>query len=280
MRVEIDEHSGFCFGVVNAIRKAEQELERGMLYCIGDIVHNDLEVERLRLRGLKTIEHEQFARLQHCRVLFRAHGEPPVSYEIAQKNEVEVIDASCPVVLNLQKRIRKAYEQTREQGGQVVIYGKRGHAEVVGLVGQTNGEALVIENPEDIRQIDFSRPVILFSQTTKSLEGFQAIAALLKEKGGAQVVVNDTICRKVANRIPQLREFAQKHDNKRRIDFRPSTTKPFLKELKTIRLWVPKTNNSLIRKKYITSFIESVHKNKNYIYKGKTEPSWVWFPKI
>ena len=157
MRVEIDEHSGFCFGVVNAIRKAEQELERGMLYCIGDIVHNDLEVERLRLRGLKTIEHEQFARLQHCRVLFRAHGEPPVSYEIAQKNEVEVIDASCPVVLNLQKRIRKAYEQTREQGGQVVIYGKRGHAEVVGLVGQTNGEALVIENPEDIRQIDFSR---------------------------------------------------------------------------------------------------------------------------
>ena len=212
MRVEIDEHSGFCFGVVNAIRKAEQELERGMLYCIGDIVHNDLEVERLRLRGLKTIEHEQFARLQHCRVLFRAHGEPPVSYEIAQKNEVEVIDASCPVVLNLQKRIRKAYEQTREQGGQVVIYGKRGHAEVVGLVGQTNGEALVIENPEDIRQIDFSRPVILFSQTTKSLEGFQAIAALLKEKGGAQVVVNDTICRKVANRIPQLREFAQKHD--------------------------------------------------------------------
>ena len=176
MRVEIDEHSGFCFGVVNAIRKAEQELERGMLYCIGDIVHNDLEVERLRLRGLKTIEHEQFARLQHCRVLFRAHGEPPVSYEIAQKNEVEVIDASCPVVLNLQKRIRKAYEQTREQGGQVVIYGKRGHAEVVGLVGQTNGEALVIENPEDIRQIDFSRPVILFSQTTKSLEGFQAIA--------------------------------------------------------------------------------------------------------
>jgi len=167
MRVEIDEHSGFCFGVVNAIRKAEQELERGMLYCIGDIVHNDLEVERLRLRGLKTIEHEQFARLQHCRVLFRAHGEPPVSYEIAQKNEVEVIDASCPVVLNLQKRIRKAYEQTREQGGQVVIYGKRGHAEVVGLVGQTNGEALVIENPEDIRQIDFSRPVI-FTDDQKS----------------------------------------------------------------------------------------------------------------
>ena len=115
MRVEIDEHSGFCFGVVNAIRKAEQELERGMLYCIGDIVHNDLEVERLRLRGLKTIEHEQFARLQHCRVLFRAHGEPPVSYEIAQKNEVEVIDASCPVVLNLQKRIRKAYEQLKDR---------------------------------------------------------------------------------------------------------------------------------------------------------------------
>ena len=180
MRVEIDEHSGFCFGVVNAIRKAEQELERGMLYCIGDIVHNDLEVERLRLRGLKTIEHEQFARLQHCRVLFRAHGEPPVSYEIAQKNEVEVIDASCPVVLNLQKRIRKAYEQTREQGGQVVIYGKRGHAEVVGLVGQTNGEALVIENPEDIRpqlrEFAQKHDVVIFVSGEKSSNGKQLFA--------------------------------------------------------------------------------------------------------
>lgn len=212
MRVEIDEHSGFCFGVVNAIRKAEQELERGPLYCIGDIVHNNLEVERLKQKGLRTIEHGEFAGLKDCRVLFRAHGEPPVSYEIARGNGVEVIDASCPVVLNLQKMIRKAYESTREEQGQVVIYGKQGHAEVVGLVGQTNGEALVIEREADVEHIDFSKAVLLFSQTTKSLEGFRRIADLLKERGGDKVVVYDTICRKVANRIPQLREFAGQHD--------------------------------------------------------------------
>lgn len=212
MRVEIDEHSGFCFGVVNAIRKAEQELEKGELFCIGDIVHNNLEVERLKQKGLKTIEHNEFTRLQDCRVLFRAHGEPPVSYEMAKANGVEVIDASCPVVLNLQKMIREAYEQTKSEKGQIVIYGKRGHAEVVGLVGQTNGEALVIEQEEDVQQIDFSRKVILFSQTTKSLEGFEKISGILKERGGDQVEVHDTICRKVANRIPQLREFAGLHD--------------------------------------------------------------------
>lgn len=212
MRVEIDEHSGFCFGVVNAIRKAEQELEKGVLYCIGDIVHNNLEVERLKQKGLRTIEHNEFRRLRHCRVLFRAHGEPPVSYEVAKLNGVEVIDASCPVVLNLQKMIREAYEYVQLVGGQIVIYGKRGHAEVVGLVGQTQGKALVIEREEDIQQIDFSKSVILFSQTTKGLEGFQKIADILKEKGGERVVVYDTICRKVANRIPQLREFAGLHD--------------------------------------------------------------------
>ncbi len=212
MKVEIDEHSGFCFGVVNAIRKAEQELEKGALYCIGDIVHNSLEVERLQAMGLQTIEHDEFSKLKDCRVLFRAHGEPPVSYQTARENGIEIIDASCPVVLNLQERIRKSYEQTKEEGGQIVIYGKRGHAEVVGLVGQTNGEALVVEKEDDVKQIDFRRKVILFSQTTKSLEGFQKIADLLKEKGGCQVVVHDTICRKVANRIPQLRDFAGRHD--------------------------------------------------------------------
>ena len=212
MKVEIDEHSGFCFGVVNAIRKAEQELEKGALYCIGDIVHNSLEVERLQAMGLQTIEHEEFSKLKDCRVLFRAHGEPPVSYQTARENGIEIIDASCPVVLNLQERIRKSYKQTKEEGGQIVIYGKRGHAEVVGLVGQTNGEALVVEKEDDVKQIDFRRKVILFSQTTKSLEGFQKIADLLKEKGGCQVVVHDTICRKVANRIPQLRDFAGRHD--------------------------------------------------------------------
>lgn len=212
MRIEIDEHSGFCFGVVNAIQKAEQELERGALYCIGDIVHNNLEVERLRQKGLKTIEHQEFAGLRDCRVLFRAHGEPPVSYEMAGKNGVEVIDASCPVVLNLQKMIRKAYEGTKAEGGQIVIYGKPGHAEVTGLVGQTNGEAMVIENEDDVLQVDCSRQVILFSQTTKSLDGFRKIADFLKKKGGDKVIVHDTICRKVANRIPQLREFAGLHD--------------------------------------------------------------------
>lgn len=212
MRVEIDEHSGFCFGVVNAIRKAEQELERGVLYCIGDIVHNNLEVERLRAKGLRTIGHDEFAQLHDCRVLFRAHGEPPVSYETARANGVEVIDASCPVVLSLQKMIRRAYEQTRDEGAQIVIYGKRGHAEVVGLVGQTNGEALVVEDEKDTEQLDFSRPVILFSQTTKNLEGFRHIANLLSEKGGARVEVHDTICRKVANRIPELKNFAKLHE--------------------------------------------------------------------
>ena len=212
MRVEIDEYSGFCFGVVNAIRKAEQELEKGELYCIGDIVHNNIEVERLEQMGLRTIEHGEFARLHDCKVLFRAHGEPPISYEIAKRNGVEVIDASCKVVLNLQKMIRKAYQEMKEQGGQIVIYGKQGHAEVIGLVGQTNGEALVIESEEDIWQLDLFRPMILFSQTTKSLEGFQKISDLLKAKGGDKVVVYDTICRKVANRIPQLREFAVSHD--------------------------------------------------------------------
>lgn len=212
MKVEIDEHSGFCFGVVNAIQKAEKELEKGVLYCIGDIVHNNLEVERLRRKGLITIEHKEFASLGNCRVLFRAHGEPPASYDIACANGVEVIDASCPVVLNLQKMIREAYEKTAGEGGQIVIYGKRGHAEVIGLVGQTKGEALVIENEEDIGQIDFQKPVILFSQTTKSLDGFQHVAALLREKGGTKVTVRDTICRKVANRIPQLREFAGLHN--------------------------------------------------------------------
>lgn len=212
MIAEIDEHSGFCFGVVNAIRKAEEELEKGVLYCIGDIVHNDLEVERLQRKGLRTIEHGEFAGLHDCRVLFRAHGEPPLSYALARKNGVEVIDASCPVVLNLQQKIRKAYEQTKVNGGQIVIYGKRGHAEVAGLVGQTNGMAVVVESEADLQHIDFSRPVVLFSQTTKSLAGFKQIATLLQEKGREKVTVYDTICRKVANRIPQLRKFAALHD--------------------------------------------------------------------
>ena len=212
MKVEIDANSGFCFGVVNAIAKAEEELQHGRLYCIGDIVHNSLEIERLKRLGLSTIDHDEFARLKACRVLFRAHGEPPSSYELAKKNGIEVIDASCPVVLNLQKKIRKAYEEVRANGGQIVIYGKRGHAEVNGLVAQTNDEALIIEQEEDLKSIDFSRSIILFSQTTKSLDGFKRVVELVKENARASVVVNDTICRKVANRIPQLKDFAARHD--------------------------------------------------------------------
>ncbi|MCB6971486.1 MULTISPECIES: 4-hydroxy-3-methylbut-2-enyl diphosphate reductase [Butyricimonas] len=212
MKVEIDENSGFCFGVVNAIAKAEEELQQGELYCIGDIVHNNLEVDRLKGLGLRTIDHEAFADLRDCRVLFRAHGEPPSSYALAEKNNIEVIDASCPVVLNLQQKIRAAYERVKANGGQIVIYGKRGHAEVNGLVAQTNGEALVVEREEDLKEIDFSRLVILFSQTTKSLDGFKRIEELVRACARGGVEVNDTICRKVANRIPQLREFAVRHD--------------------------------------------------------------------
>ena len=209
MKVEIDENSGFCFGVVNAIAKAEEELQQGELYCIGDIVHNNLEVDRLKGLGLRTIDHEAFADLRDCRVLFRAHGEPPSSYALAEKNNIEVIDASCPVVLNLQQKIRAAYERVKANGGQIVIDGKRGHAEVNGLVAQTNGEALVVEREEDLKEIDFSRLVILFSQTTKSLDGFKRIEELVRASARGGVEVNDTICRKVANRIPQLREFAK-----------------------------------------------------------------------
>ena len=212
MKVEIDENSGFCFGVVNAIAKAEEELQQGELYCIGDIVHNNLEVDRLKGLGLRTIDHEAFADLRDCRVLFRAHGEPPSSYALAEKNNIEVIDASCPVVLNLQQKIRAAYERVKANGGQIVIYGKRGHAEVNGLVAQTNGEALVVEREEDLKEIDFSRLVILFSQTTKSLDGFKRNEEVVRASARGGVEVNDTICRKVANRIPQLREFAVRHD--------------------------------------------------------------------
>ena len=213
--MEIDEHSGFCFGVVNAIRKAEQELARGELYCIGDIVHNSLEVERLEQQGLRTIDHEVFAGLRDCRVLFRAHGEPPASYETARRNGVEVIDASCPVVLHLQGQIREAYERVKAIGGQVVIYGKSGHAEVNGLVGQTEGSAIVVETVDDLQKIDFKKDICLFSQTTKSLDGFKLIVDKIQQevdKTGVQFKYHDTICRQVANRLPNVKAFASGHD--------------------------------------------------------------------
>lgn len=214
-KIEIDNQSGCCFGVAKAISKAEEELQKGgTLYCLGDIVHNNIEVERLAKMGLITIDHEQFKKLKNVRVLLRAHGEPPSTYEIARQNNIEIIDASCPVVLGLQKRIKKKYSFRNSDTGQIVIYGKKGHAEVNGLLGQTDESAIVIEKKEDLDKLDYSRDISLFSQTTKSLDGFQEIGELIKSrmKDGAQFEYYDTICRQVSNRVPNIREFAKKHD--------------------------------------------------------------------
>lgn len=215
-RIEIDEGSGFCFGVTTAIKKAEEELAKGgILYCLGDIVHNSREVERLKEMGLITINHEEFNQLQNAKVLLRAHGEPPETYAIAQRNNIEIIDATCPVVLRLQKRIKQEYTQQQEgEEKQIVIYGKNGHAEVLGLVGQTAGKAIVIEKLEEAKQLDFSRSIRLYSQTTKSLEEFQRIVAYIQEHISSNVTFEyyDTICRQVANRIPNIRKFASSHD--------------------------------------------------------------------
>lgn len=220
MIVEIDPHSGFCFGVTSAIRKAEEELQRGELCCLGDIVHNGQECARLEEKGLRTIDYDDLRTLHHARVLLRAHGEPPSTYWIARQRGIEIIDATCPVVKKLQDRIRACYEQHRmdeTQPPQIVIYGQRGHAEVIGLQGQTNDTALVIESADEIGKIDFTRPVYLFSQTTKSVEGFQQLVAAIEEaisrqKSAVRLEAHDTICRSVANRVKQLEEFARAHE--------------------------------------------------------------------
>lgn len=214
-KIEIDQQSGCCFGVAKAISRAEEELKKdGTLYCLGDIVHNSIEVERLEKMGMITIDHEQLKELKNVKVLLRAHGEPPSTYEIAKKNNIELIDASCPVVLGLQKKIRKKYEQGVDNGIQIVIYGKRGHAEVKGLMGQTNESAIIIESKEEIDKLDFTRDISLFSQTTKPLDGFYEIGDLIKARmtEGATFVFNDSICRQVSNRVPNIREFANNHD--------------------------------------------------------------------
>ena len=211
--IEIDEDSGFCFGVVNAIKKAEEELDAtGCLYCLGDIVHNSDEVERLSKKGLRIIDHVDLSKLNNTKVILRAHGEPPATYKLAAANNVEIVDATCPVVLALQKRILKAWSENPE--AQIIIYGKKGHAEVNGLVGQTQGEALVVEHEDEIENIDFSKPIHLFSQTTKSLEGFKNLVEKIKEKISSDVnfVYYDTICRQVANRMDNIRKFASEHD--------------------------------------------------------------------
>jgi 4-hydroxy-3-methylbut-2-enyl diphosphate reductase len=217
MKVTIDENSGYCFGVEYAIQMAEDEiLESKQLYCLGDIVHNDMEVKRLYEKGLRIIDREQMKELRDCKVLIRAHGEPPETYQIALQNNLELIDASCPVVLKLQNRVKNAYDLTTKNDGQIVIYGKEGHAEVIGLTGQTNQEAIIVSSEEDLNKIDFSRPVTLFSQTTKSTKGFYHIKACIEQKIEEAKIqeissfnANDSICRQVSNREPQLHTFAQ-----------------------------------------------------------------------
>ncbi len=216
MKVEIDSGSGFCFGVTRAIGKAEEVLGDSTqpLYCLGDIVHNSMECDRLGRMGLKTIDHQQYDQLHDATVLLRAHGEPPETYHRAQENHIEIIDATCPVVLHLQERIKREYDSDPERNKQIVIFGKPGHAEVLGLVGQTGGTAIVIERLEDVQSLDFSRDIYLYSQTTKTLDEFRRIVEYIKAhiSPESQFQYYDTICRQVANRMPHIREFAAKHD--------------------------------------------------------------------
>ena len=218
MTVTIDEYSGFCFGVTSAIEAAERELQRGALFCLGDIVHNGQEVQRLEQLGLETIDYDDLRTLHNVRVLLRAHGEPPSTYHIAKQNNIEIIDASCPVVLKLQKRIRETYQAHHGTGAQIVIFGKKGHAEVIGLEGQTNNTAIVIERIDDLQKLDFSRPIYLFSQTTKSVEEFRAIVAEIQRfitsspNNTITFEYHDTICRNVANRVKRIQDFARSND--------------------------------------------------------------------
>ena len=214
MQVTIDEYSGFCFGVTSAIEAAERELQKGQLFCLGDIVHNGQEVERLDKLGLETIDYDDLRTLHNVRVLLRAHGEPPSTYHIARRNNIDIIDASCPVVLHLQKRIRDTYQSLhgKNTGAQIVIFGKKGHAEVIGLEGQTNNTAIVIEQIADINKIDFTRPIYLFSQTTKSVEEFEAIVEEIKKQSVNHFEYHNTICKNVANRVKRLQDFAKSNN--------------------------------------------------------------------
>ena len=215
MFVEIDKDSGFCFGVVNAINNAEKALQAGdELFCLGDIVHNSHEVSRLQKQGLKTIDHNALLQLKNSKVLLRAHGEPPSTYQTAKENNITIVDATCPVVLQLQKKIYKQFTSTNPERTQIVIYGKIGHAEVNGLVGQTSGYAIVIEKKEDLNTLDFGKDIYLFSQTTMSLHYYQEIVNEIQHKmqSGTTFLSFDTICRQVANRMPNIKLFATRHD--------------------------------------------------------------------
>ena len=213
LQIEIDNGSGFCFGVTTAISKAEEELAKGKtLYCLGDIVHNGMEVERLHAKGLVTINHQQLSELHDVKVLLRAHGEPPETYELAKRNNIEIIDATCPVVLALQRRIRRQYDAAPD--AQIVIFGKNGHAEVLGLVGQTRQQAIVIEKIDDVKNLDFTKDIYLYSQTTKGLDDFHHIIDYIQSHISPSATFKsfDTICRQVANRMPNIAAFASRHD--------------------------------------------------------------------
>tara|TARA_Y100000588_G_C14179998_1_gene893194 strand:+ start:463 stop:1335 length:873 start_codon:yes stop_codon:yes gene_type:complete len=219
MKITIDNYSGFCFGVVYAIEMAESILKNEkLLYCLGDIVHNNKEVERLNDLGLKIINHEDLKKLKDCKVLIRAHGEPPSTYKLALKNNIQLLDASCPVVLKLQRQIKDGYEEIQQIDGQVIIFGKEGHAEVVGLLGQTNNNAIIVATLEDLNKIDFSKPIYIYSQTTKSPKAYKDIALEIEKrtkmlnKNEIKYIVNDTLCRQVSGREPQLKQFANIND--------------------------------------------------------------------
>ena len=215
MTVEIDNDSGFCFGVLSAIGKAEDELRHGdKLFCLGDIVHNGIECERLQGLGLETINHEQLSSLKGAKVLLRAHGEPPSTYLTARKNGITLIDATCPVVLKLQQRIHRQYQELDPATGQIVIFGQKGHAEVLGLVGQTDGTAIVIESADEIDRIDFGKDIFLYSQTTKSASSYNQLIEKIGEKVPADrtFIHNNTVCGQVSHRRENIREFASRHD--------------------------------------------------------------------
>ena len=218
MKITIDTYSGFCFGVVYAIEMAESILKtEGSLYCLGDIVHNNKEVDRLNELGLKIINNNDLKDLRDCKVLIRAHGEPPSTYRLALKNNIQLLDASCPVVLKLQHQIKGGYEEIKEIDGQVVIFGKEGHAEVDGLLGQTNNNAIVVTTFDDLHKIDFNKSIYMYSQTTKSPKAYKEITSEIEKRvqnssnEKIKYIVNDTLCRQVSGREPQLKKFS--HSN-------------------------------------------------------------------
>ncbi|MFV0500448.1 MAG: 4-hydroxy-3-methylbut-2-enyl diphosphate reductase [Bacteroidales bacterium] len=220
MEVIIEKSSGFCFGVVSAIDLVEKELlTSSSLYCLGEIVHNDMEVERLEKMGLKTISIEDMQELRDTKVMIRAHGEPPSTYDLAKKNNIEIIDATCPIVLKLQKDVHKAYLEAKENGGQILIFGKKGHAEVIGLVGQCDGNAIVISSQEDLVDVDFTKPIYLFSQTTMSKEKFEIISQTITQRAKEnnpnyikELNIKNSICKRVCSRTDDLKEFAKEMD--------------------------------------------------------------------